>query len=156
MADIKQTTDRPNTTHVETANVLEKVAVHGLSADDETARYAEGAPILIDEATNKRLFWKINKRILFVMLVTYFCQSLDKGTLGFSSIMGIKQDAHLVGQQVRNHNSSCKPELTPDSIVGWARFCTWESWLVNIHKIFCYRSFRWPSFWQSSKHIEKC
>lgn len=26
---------------------------------------------------------------------TYFCQSLDKGTLGFSSIMGIQKDAHL-------------------------------------------------------------
>ena len=26
---------------------------------------------------------------------TYFCQSLDKGTLGFSSIMGIQDDANL-------------------------------------------------------------
>jgi hypothetical protein len=32
------------------------------------------------------------------MLGTYFCQSLDKGTLGFASIMGIKTNAHLVGQ----------------------------------------------------------
>lgn len=32
------------------------------------------------------------------MLGTYFCQSLDKGTLGFSSIMGIQEDANLVGQ----------------------------------------------------------
>lgn len=32
------------------------------------------------------------------MLGTYFCQSLDKGTLGFASIMGIQTDAHLVGQ----------------------------------------------------------
>lgn len=29
------------------------------------------------------------------MLGTYFCQSLDKGTLQFSSVMGIKDDAHL-------------------------------------------------------------
>lgn len=35
------------------------------------------------------------------MLGTYFCQSLDKGTLGFASIMGIRKDAHLVGQQFR-------------------------------------------------------
>lgn len=33
------------------------------------------------------------------MLGTYFCQSLDKGTLGFSSVMNIQSDAHLVGQQ---------------------------------------------------------
>lgn len=33
------------------------------------------------------------------MLGTYFCQALDKGTLSFSSIMGIQEDTHLVGQQ---------------------------------------------------------
>jgi len=27
-------------------------------------------------------------------------QALDKGTLSFASIMGIKTDTHLVGQQV--------------------------------------------------------
>lgn len=69
-------------------------------ADEQTARYAYQA-IHIDEATNKRLFWKINGRILVVMLVTYFCQSLDKGTLNFASIMGIREDAELKGQEVR-------------------------------------------------------
>jgi hypothetical protein len=43
---------------------------HGKSAhvDAETAAYAAGESIQIDEATSKRLFWKINKRILFCML----------------------------------------------------------------------------------------
>ncbi|KAF2652502.1 MFS general substrate transporter [Lophiostoma macrostomum CBS 122681] len=72
----------------------EKIAPAG---DEETAHYASQR-VHIDEATNKRLFWKINKRILVIMLGTYFCQSMDKGTLGFSSIMGIKTDAKLVGQ----------------------------------------------------------
>ncbi len=85
---------------IEKAALSGKVADHAARGDDETARYA-AAPIEIDATTNKRLFWKINRRILSVMLVTYFCQSLDKGTLGFSSIMGIKKDAHLVGQDVR-------------------------------------------------------
>ncbi|KAM0418613.1 hypothetical protein ACHAPT_012416 [Fusarium lateritium] len=67
-------------------------------ADVETANYA-GAPVAIDEATNKELFWTINRRILACMLGTYFCQSLDKGTLGFSSVMNIQEDANLVGQQ---------------------------------------------------------
>lgn len=53
----------------------------------------------IDEATNKKLFWTVNKRILICMLGTYFCQSLDKGTLGFASIMGIIDDAGLKGQE---------------------------------------------------------
>lgn len=33
------------------------------------------------------------------MLGTYFCQSLDKGTLGFASVMGIIKDADLVGSR---------------------------------------------------------
>ncbi|KAF7557253.1 hypothetical protein G7Z17_g829 [Cylindrodendrum hubeiense] len=74
--------------------------------DDKTSKHMgdlDGlvtAPgVEIDAATNKRLFWKINRRILAIQLVTYFCQSLDKGTLNFASIMGIKEDAKLVGQE---------------------------------------------------------
>lgn len=69
------------------------------SCDNETARYA-GAPVEIDKKTNKRLLWMVNRRVLFIMLGTYFCQSLDKGTLNFASIMGIKKDAQLQGQEV--------------------------------------------------------
>lgn len=67
----------------------------------QTAAYAGEAATFVDEKTNKELFWTVNRRILACMLGTYFCQSLDKGTLGFASIMGIRQDAHLVGQQFR-------------------------------------------------------
>ncbi|THH20153.1 hypothetical protein EW146_g1136 [Bondarzewia mesenterica] len=55
--------------------------------------------IEIDDATNRRLRWMIHKRVLVVMVVTYFAQTLDKGTINFASIMGIQQDAHLHGQQ---------------------------------------------------------
>ncbi|KAK7712438.1 hypothetical protein SLS64_004822 [Diaporthe eres] len=68
-------------------------------ADDETAQYAGHEAIYIDEKTDRMLFWKINRRIVACMLGTYFCQALDKGTLSFSSIMGIQKDTHLVGQQ---------------------------------------------------------
>lgn len=53
----------------------------------------------IDDATNRRLRWMVHKRVLLVMVVTYFAQTLDKGTLNFASIMGIIKDTHLVGQQ---------------------------------------------------------
>ncbi|KAJ7179275.1 major facilitator superfamily domain-containing protein [Mycena filopes] len=56
-------------------------------------------PVPIDEETNKRLRWMVHKRVLVVMVVTYFAQTLDKGTLNFASIMGIIPDTHLVGQQ---------------------------------------------------------
>ncbi|KAK9235241.1 major facilitator superfamily domain-containing protein [Lipomyces kononenkoae] len=70
------------------------------SVDNDIAKYiADHQPIEIDAKLNKSLFWKANRRILVVMLGTYFCQSLDKGTLAFSSVMGIQKDADLVGQQ---------------------------------------------------------
>ncbi|KAF2021719.1 MFS general substrate transporter [Aaosphaeria arxii CBS 175.79] len=86
--------------HAETRDIDPKEeAFQSERVDEQTARYATGPPVEIDAATNKRLFWKINRRILVVQLVTYFCQSLDKGTLNFASIMGIKKDANLVGQE---------------------------------------------------------
>lgn len=96
--DVERITAVANQVHLEALN--EKVAQHAENGDDETARYAAAHAIEIDDVTNKRLFWKINKRILVVMVVTYFCQSLDKGTLNFASIMGIQKDANLKGQEV--------------------------------------------------------
>ena len=87
--------------HLEISELSEKAARHAKSGDEETSRYAAaGQAVEVDAATNKQLFWKINRRVLVIMLVTYFCQSLDKGTLNFASIMGIQKDAHLKGQQV--------------------------------------------------------
>lgn len=71
---------------------------HHEAADEETAKYT-GTPIEIDPVTERKLFWKVCRRLLPIMLITYFCQSLDKGTIGFSSIMGILDDARLQGQQ---------------------------------------------------------
>ncbi|TDZ21208.1 putative transporter [Colletotrichum orbiculare MAFF 240422] len=68
-------------------------------ADRETAAWAASTGAYIDDKTNRELFWTVNKRILACMLGTYFCQSLDKGTLGFASVMNIRQDAGLVGQE---------------------------------------------------------
>lgn len=46
----------------------------------------------------------MDKRILAIMVVTYFTQSLDRGTLSFDSIMGIIQDPNLALKQVRETN----------------------------------------------------
>lgn len=62
--------------------------------------YAAGLGVDIDVATDRRLFWKISGRILVIQVITYFLQSLDKGILNYASIMGIKADANLVGQEV--------------------------------------------------------
>lgn len=71
--------------------------------DKEVQQYASMGQIEIDEETNKRLLRKIDRRVLTFMVATYFLQAIDKGTLSFTSIMNIRQDTHLVGQQVRTH-----------------------------------------------------
>ncbi|PBP19931.1 allantoate permease [Diplocarpon rosae] len=67
--------------------------------DKEVAKYTSDVRIDIDEATNTRLKKLINRRVLLIMMFTYFLQALDKGTLAFASIMGIKEDTGLVGSQ---------------------------------------------------------
>lgn len=68
--------------------------------DQEVAKYASTTAIEISGADNKRLKRMIDKRVLTVMVFTYFLQALDKGTMSFASIMHIRQDLGLHGQQV--------------------------------------------------------
>ncbi|KAH8150480.1 uncharacterized protein LAJ45_05693 [Morchella importuna] len=81
----------------------EKIAVEHYDnngrIDHEVAKYASDKAIHIDEATEKRLKKLIDKRVLTIMIVTYFLQALDKGTMSFASIMGIREDAGLQGQK---------------------------------------------------------
>ncbi|CAG9946692.1 unnamed protein product [Clonostachys rosea f. rosea IK726] len=83
-----------NLTHVEDGEVGKNQTNLGL-VDNEVARYVGENRVHIDDAENKRLKRMIDKRILVVMIVTYFTQSLDRGTMSFASIMGIIDDAKL-------------------------------------------------------------
>jgi hypothetical protein len=74
--------------------------IHNDRIDPEVAKYASAKAIYIDKDTNTRLKRTTDKRVLLVMCVTYFLQSLDKATLSFSAIMGIQKDTGLVGQEV--------------------------------------------------------
>jgi hypothetical protein len=78
-----------------------KPATIHLEAKEKEYAYAANQGIEIPASTDRKLFWKISRRILVFQVITYFFQSLDKGILNYASIMGIKKDAHLVGQQVR-------------------------------------------------------
>ena len=80
--------------------VSDAAPVKGIDA--EVAEFFENSPdteIVIDEQTNRRLRMMVHKRVLVVMVTTYFLQALDKGTINFASIMGIIDDTHLVGNQ---------------------------------------------------------
>ncbi|KAH6646147.1 major facilitator superfamily domain-containing protein [Truncatella angustata] len=99
MAMEKVETSNPHAVHEDMISVNMETTDKCHAPDNETAGYATNEGIHIDDATSKRLFWTVNRRILACMLGTYFCQSLDKGTLGFASVMGIQKDAGLYGQQ---------------------------------------------------------
>ncbi|GAB1310665.1 Thiamine pathway transporter THI73 [Madurella fahalii] len=67
--------------------------------DKEVAKYVSDGRIEISEEENNRLRRLIDKRILVMMITTYFLQAIDKGTMSFASIMGIIEDTGLHGQQ---------------------------------------------------------
>lgn len=60
--------------------------------DNEIAKYADATGIVISEEEDKRLKKLIDRRVLPIMVFTYFLQALDKGTMSFASIMGIRSD----------------------------------------------------------------
>ncbi|RAK76562.1 putative 2-ketogluconate transporter [Aspergillus fijiensis CBS 313.89] len=67
--------------------------------DEEIAAYAASGAVEVDEATSRRLRRMIDRRVLVVMILTYFLQALDKGTMSFASIMGIRTDTGMKGQE---------------------------------------------------------
>jgi hypothetical protein len=84
--------------HEETKSNLD--ATNTEDGNEKKDPYIADPGIQMDAVTDRRLFWMITRRVLVIQVITYFCQSLDKGILNYASIMGIKDDAHLVGQQV--------------------------------------------------------
>jgi hypothetical protein len=68
-------------------DVLEKDHMNYDRVDAEVAKYANAVQIEITEEENKRLKRLIDRRVLPIMVLTYFIQALDKGTMSFTSIV---------------------------------------------------------------------
>ena len=58
----------------------------------------EGNAILKDPVQLKRLIRKIDFTVAPLLAAVYFLQFLDKTTLSYTAVMGIRKDTHLVGQ----------------------------------------------------------
>jgi ACS family allantoate permease-like MFS transporter len=58
----------------------------------------EGTVILEDPIQLKKLIRKIDFTIAPLLAAVYFLQFLDKTTLSYTAVMGIRKDTHLVGQ----------------------------------------------------------
>jgi len=63
---------------------------------------AEGNAILEDPKQLKRLVRKIDLTIAPLLACVYFLQFLDKTTLSYTAVMGIRKDTHLKGQDYSN------------------------------------------------------
>lgn len=63
---------------------------------------AEASDILEDPVQLKKLIRKIDWTIAPLLAATYFLQYLDKTTLSYAAVMGIRTDTHLVGQDYSN------------------------------------------------------
>ncbi|KAL1984338.1 hypothetical protein VTN96DRAFT_9296 [Rasamsonia emersonii] len=59
---------------------------------------AQGNAILEDPVQLKKLIRKIDFTIAPLLAAVYFLQFLDKTTLAYTAVMGIRTDTHLVGQ----------------------------------------------------------
>jgi ACS family allantoate permease-like MFS transporter len=86
--------------------VPEQILKHSHDADVALRAFQsyEGQVIQIDEATNKRLLRIIDWHLIPIMCVVYGLNYLDKTTLSYASIMGIKNPPSkggigLVGSQ---------------------------------------------------------
>ncbi len=74
-----------------------KFLSHANDADEAMKAFATGEVVEIDEATNKRLLRIIDRHLMPLMCVVYGMNYLDKTTLSYASIMGIKKDINLRG-----------------------------------------------------------
>ncbi|KAF2709705.1 MFS general substrate transporter [Pleomassaria siparia CBS 279.74] len=96
-------------------DAMEKTHINYDRMDKELAKYANASAITITPEDDKRLKRMIDKRVLPVMVFTYFLQALDKGTMSFASIMGIRDDI---------------PALSNTHNYGWLTTCIYIGVLV--------------------------
>ncbi|TKA24208.1 hypothetical protein B0A50_05972 [Salinomyces thailandicus] len=96
--DAKVATDAAQIERIASPDDFKNGADYG-RIDPEVAKYTTGERVEISEAESRRLRRLIDRRVLPIMIFTYFLQALDKGTMSFTSIMGIQEDTNLHGQQ---------------------------------------------------------
>ena len=78
---------------------IRKILKHSNDADEAMKAFEghEGQVLQIDEATNSRLLRKIDMNIMPLLCIVYGLNYLDKTTLSYASVMGIRDDINLQG-----------------------------------------------------------
>ncbi|KAL2349987.1 hypothetical protein BJ546DRAFT_1070114 [Cryomyces antarcticus] len=75
------------------------VTVAGLEDSDEALAFLQNHP---NAAELKKLIRKTDLTIVPLLAAVYFLQFLDKTTLSYTAVMGIRTDTHLKGQDYSN------------------------------------------------------
>jgi ACS family allantoate permease-like MFS transporter len=91
-------TGAERTTVIDLVNADEALAF--LTNHPRAAEIAiEGSAILEDPIALRKLLWKIDLTMCPLLAAVYFLQYLDKTTISYAAVMGIRNDTHLVGQE---------------------------------------------------------
>jgi hypothetical protein len=77
--------------------------------DKELAQYVGSGRVEITPERSRELRRKIDKRVLIVMIATYFLQAIDKGTMSFTSIMGLLDDVGMANANGGPNYQVCVP-----------------------------------------------
>lgn len=85
-------------TYVANGNEDVSAASSTLNLDDNYHIYKQSNEVEIDPAEVKRVLRKIDMRVIPVLFITYLLQYLDKNSINFASVYGLKKGTHLVGQ----------------------------------------------------------
>jgi MFS transporter, ACS family, DAL5 transporter family protein len=100
--DIEQFSD-PTTAHIETSSTPQKWHLSSKDNDGDTALALFSNPEDLHEAISsadeRALQWKIDLTILPYLAVCYAFFYIDKTTLSYAAIFGIKDDLNLVGTE---------------------------------------------------------
>lgn len=101
---------------IRAGSVSEKILEHSHDGDEalKAFRGHEGDIIEIDEATNKRLLRRIDWNLMPIMCIVYGLNFLDKTTISYASIMGLKDDLGLQGDDYQCKFSRLSSRLSAD------------------------------------------
>lgn len=97
--DLEKDLPAPLADAIRNGSIDKTILQHADDADEALKAFMshQGEVIELDEATNKRLLRRIDWNLMPVMCVVYGLNYLDKTTLSYASIMGLKPDINLHG-----------------------------------------------------------
>jgi len=98
--DVEKTVSPDVADAIRKGNVIDKkILEHAGDADEAMKAFmaAEGEVLELTEEASKRILRKIDWNLMPIMCIVYMLNFLDKTTISYASVMGIKKDINLQG-----------------------------------------------------------